>query len=199
MGLRWLGLVGCLGALGLAGCGGTTTTTDTVTAAAQVQTSTSTTTVTKTVTQSAATHSTSAPPQTSAGSETVHDANGNALSVGRPSDYDPAQGANQAYTPDAGKRFVAVDFNLHNGSGSTISDDADSDTTVVGTDTQVYTADFSQVSECTNFNNGQYSLTPGESESGCVVFQLPTGVGIKRIAFTIGFEGDVAQWAGPAG
>jgi hypothetical protein len=119
--------------------------------------------------------------------------------VGRPLIYDPAQGANEAYTPDAGKRFVAVDFSLHNISGSTISDDADSDASVVGTDSQVYTADFSQVSECTNFNAGEFTLTPGESESGCVTFQLPTGVGIKRIEFTIGFDGDVAQWAGPTG
>jgi hypothetical protein len=44
----------------------------------------------------------------------------------------------------------------------------------------------------TNFNYGEYTLFPGESESGCVTFALPNGVRISRIEFSLGV--DTAEW-----
>lgn len=125
----------------------------------------------------------------------VHDSNGNSLAVTVTQIVDPATGADQYTTPDPGKRFVAVEMNLSNQSSATISDDANYDTTVIGTDSQVYTFDGSDVSECTNFGYGEYTLLIGGSESGCVVFQLPNGVNVKAVQFS--FDSaflDTAQW-----
>jgi hypothetical protein len=57
---------------------------------------------------------------------------------------------------------------------------------VQGSDGQVYTASFDEVSECTNFNHGNYTLLNGSSVRGCVVFQLPNGVKVSSAQFTLG-------------
>ena len=95
---------------------------------------------------------------------------------------DPATGADQFATPDAGKRFVATVLTIKNIGGSAIQGDANSDGSLIGSDNQTYTADFNDVSGCTNFNSGSYQLAPGESADGlrCVpgayldhAFQVP--------------------------
>ncbi len=126
----------------------------------------------------------------------VNDSNGNTLAVTMTQIIDPASGIDQYTTPNPGYRFVAVEMTLANQSTSTISDDANSDTTVIGTNSQTYTADFDSVSECTNFNYGQFTILPGSpSQSGCVVFQLPNGVNVQAVQFSF-FSGllDTAQW-----
>ena len=112
---------------------------------------------------------------------------------------DPAQGADQYTTPNAGDRFVAIDLTITNNGSASFSDDANDDVTLIGTDNQSYTADFDNVSECTNFSNGQFTLTPGESSTGCVVFQVPTGVNTAKVQFqpNAGFSGSTGQWLVP--
>lgn len=112
---------------------------------------------------------------------------------------DPAQGADQFTTPDAGKRFVAVELSIKNNGSATYSDDANNDTSVIGSDNQSYTADFDSVSECTNFNDGDIRLAAGESISGCVVFQLPTGINAVKVQYTpdSGFSGSTGEWQVP--
>lgn len=112
---------------------------------------------------------------------------------------DPAQGADQFTTPDPGKRFVAVDLSIKNNGHSTYSDDANNDTSLIGSDNQSYTPDFDSVSECTNFDNGQITLAAGESVTGCVVFQLPTGVTTAKVQYTpdSGFSGSTGEWQVP--
>ncbi|MCU1488616.1 MAG: hypothetical protein JWM85_21 [Acidimicrobiaceae bacterium] len=125
----------------------------------------------------------------------VHDLSKNVLAVTVTQVIDPASGVDQYTTPNSGDRFVAVDMNLANQSQATISDDANSDTTVIGTDNQAYTADFNSVSQCTNFSNGEFTMLQGGAESGCVVFQLPNGVNVKAVQFS--FDStflDTAQW-----
>jgi hypothetical protein len=112
---------------------------------------------------------------------------------------DPASGADQYTTADAGKRFVAVDLKITNNGTAAFSDDANSDVTLIGTDNQSYTADFDSVSECTNFNSGQFTLSPGESSTGCVVFQVPNGVNTAKVQFQTesGFSGSTGEWLVP--
>ncbi len=108
---------------------------------------------------------------------------------------DPASGATQFDTPNPGDRFVAVELTVESVANATVSDDANNDVTVIGTDSQAYTADFDSVSECTNFSFGEYTLLSGNSENGCVVFQLPTGVDVKDVQFVFGGNNvDIAQW-----
>jgi Domain of unknown function (DUF4352) len=126
---------------------------------------------------------------------TVHDSSGNALAVTMTQVVDPATGADQYATPNPGDRFVAVEMSLTNQSSVTISDDANIDATVIGTDSQAYTADFNSVAECTNFSSGQFTVLAGSpSESGCVVFQLPNGVNVKAVQFSLDSYVDTAQW-----
>jgi hypothetical protein len=88
-------------------------------------------------------------------------------------------------------------MNLTNQSTGTISDDANNDTQVIGTDNQAYLVDFDSVTECTNFSYGEYTLAPGETESGCVLFQIPLGVNVKLVQFSLGYGYlGVAQWIG---
>jgi hypothetical protein len=125
----------------------------------------------------------------------VHDSNKNALAVTITQPTDPATGTDQFNQPNAGYRFVAVGMNLTNQGTGTISDDANLDVHVIGTDDQAYPADFDSVAECTNFSYGQFTLLPGGTESGCVVFQLPLGVNVKLVQFSLGYGFlDVAQW-----
>ncbi len=112
---------------------------------------------------------------------------------------DPASGADQYTTPDAGNRFVAVDVKIVNNGTAAFSDDANSDVTLIGTDNQSYTADFDDVSECTNFNEGQYTLAPGESATGCVVFQVPDAVNTAKVQFQTqsGLSQSTGEWLVP--
>jgi hypothetical protein len=112
---------------------------------------------------------------------------------------DPATGADQYTTADAGKRFVGVALKIVNNGSSAYSDDANSNLTLIGSDNQSYTPDFSAISECTNFSNGQYTIAPGESTTGCDTFQVPNGVTTAKVQFTSesGFSGSTGEWLVP--
>jgi hypothetical protein len=129
----------------------------------------------------------------------VSDGSGGKANVTLSQVIDPASGADQFTTPDAGKRFVGVELTIANTGSKSLSDDANSTTSVQGSDNQSYTADFSNISECTNFNAGSYTLAPGASVTGCVTFQVPTAVTVKQIQFQpTGFTGGVTgQWQVP--
>ena len=127
--------------------------------------------------------------------QVVHDSGKNALAVNINQIIDPAIGNNQYEQPNAGYRFVAIEMNLTNQSSATISDDANGDTDVIGTDNQAYTPDFSSITECTNFSYGSFTIFAGGTENGCVVFQIPNGVNVKLVQFSLGFGFlDSSQW-----
>lgn len=81
---------------------------------------------------------------------------------------------------------MALSLTLTDTGPWTISSDANTDATLTGTDGQTYTADFDAVSECTNFNRGNYTLLDGATKSGCVVFQIPIGVSDRSAQFSLG-------------
>jgi len=79
-----------------------------------------------------------------------------------------------------------------------IRDDANDDAELVGTDGRDYTPDFDAVSQCTNFDSGEYSIEPGEKVTGCVVFALPAGVAPAKLLWTpAGFSNDFGEWLIP--
>ncbi len=112
---------------------------------------------------------------------------------------DPAQGADQYTTPDPGKRFVGIELKIRNRSSGTDTNDANNNTTLVGSNDQDYTPDFFSLAECTNFDNGQYTLAQGQSVTGCVTFEVPTGVRITRIRYNpnSGFSTNNVSWVIP--
>ena len=131
--------------------------------------------------------------------QAVSDESGDQASVTLTQVIDPATSDNQYLTPDPGKRFVATVLTIRNTGSSALQGDADSDSTLIGSDNQSYTADFSSVSECTNFANGSYQLNVGESVNGCVTFQLPIGVSPSKFKYSAsgGFGGAFSEWLIP--
>jgi hypothetical protein len=115
----------------------------------------------------------------------IHDFTGDQLSVTVSQVIDPATAADGSGLPSAGTRFVAIEMNLTDVTGGSISGDANYSTTVVGTDGTTYTADFGGVAECANFTFGIFQLEGTDSVSGCVVFQLPTAVGVASVNFSL--------------
>lgn len=113
---------------------------------------------------------------------------------------DPASGESEYATPDAGKRFVAAKFTIKSNDTDTISDNANNDATITGSDNQKYRADFNSISGCTNFDSGNVRLDPGDTLTGCVAFQLPEGVTAAKITYDTsgGFgNGSVGIWLNP--
>jgi hypothetical protein len=125
----------------------------------------------------------------------VHDFSGNDLAVEVASPQDPATPADPSGQAPSGSRLVAVSEDLLDAGPGAVSDNANSDTQVVGTDGEVYTPSLNGVQGCTNFNNGGYTLAAGQSESGCVVFAIPTGVGVAHVEFTLTHASvDLGEW-----
>lgn len=130
--------------------------------------------------------------------QTVHDFYGDTLSVTVTPSIDPATSGTGSGLPDAGYRFVAIGLNLANTASANgeVDGNANLAVTVVGSDGHTYTADFGTVSECTNFNFGEFALPTGDSATGCVVFQLPTAVTVASVQFSLdaGYL-DTAAWS----
>lgn len=93
--------------------------------------------------------------------------------------------ANAYETPQAGNWFIAIGLTLTNTGSETVSSNANLDTTVIGTDSQTYTAVFDERKGCTNFDYGGFTLAPGATEVGCVVFELPAGMETQKIQFEL--------------
>ena len=91
---------------------------------------------------------------------------------------------------------MGVELTYTNTGSATLTGDANSDISVMGSNNQSYTADFDSLAEGTNFNNGEYTLAHGASVTGFVTFQLPVGVKVVQVqADMSGFgQGTVGQW-----
>jgi hypothetical protein len=129
----------------------------------------------------------------------VTDPSGNKMSVTLTQVIDPAQGADQFTSPQNGNRFVGAVFDIK-GINGTVSDDANNDATLIGSNGQTYTADFDSIAGYTNFNHGEYSVSAGESSVGAVTFQVPGAVTVSKVEWSAngGLGGAPAEWLIPA-
>lgn len=84
----------------------------------------------------------------------------------------------------AGSRLVGVTLRVKNNSASTDTNDADTNTSIVGTNKQVYSPTFTSLAGCTDFNNGTYALAPAATEVGCVAFAVPSTVRIVQVKYS---------------
>ncbi|MDA8268002.1 MAG: hypothetical protein M0013_06465 [Actinomycetota bacterium] len=96
----------------------------------------------------------------------------------------PAQGAGRFTTPDPEKRFAAAVFQAAPGR-SAISDDAETSAAVVGPDVHSYCPDSSGVAACTHGTGGEHRIAPGEAPTGCVVLQVPSGVTVAKVRWSL--------------
>jgi hypothetical protein len=133
----------------------------------------------------------------SGGTKVLTDLAGHRYSVTAISYYDPATPANEFLTASAGSRLVAVKFRIKNTGRSNVSDDANNDVTIIGSNLQIYQPSFDDVKGCTNFNSGEFGLAPGGTVVGCVVFEIPKRVRPTKVVFdpSSGFGGtSTAAW-----
>jgi hypothetical protein len=107
---------------------------------------------------------------------------------------DPARGANQA-APASGKRFVGLVFRIKGLTGSPQGEDTITDAVLVGADGRDYPADPARVAGYANFDDGAIHVTPGQTVTGAVAFQVPASVTVSTIQWTAlsGF-GPMAEW-----
>ena len=126
----------------------------------------------------------------------LRDGHGNTYRVTMVKIIDPARGADQSSSPDAGKRFVGLVFSIRALTGSPQNEDADSDAVLVGGNGQTYSADYSDgIAGYTNFDSGSIHVAQGNTVTGAVTFQVPDGVTISKIQWSAlsGF-GSMVEW-----
>jgi hypothetical protein len=108
---------------------------------------------------------------------------------------DPARGANQFDTPDSGKRFVGLVFRIKALSGNLQGEDANNSAVLVGANGQDYPAALNRIAGYTDFHDGAVQVAPGDTVTGAVAVQVPSGVQVSTIQWTAlsGF-GPMVEW-----
>jgi len=86
--------------------------------------------------------------------------------------------------PDSGNQFVAVTLSIKDLGSQSVDDSVGNATTVYDAAGHSYQAGFDNVASCQSFANDSYNLSVGETNSGCEVFQVPTGDSIVKVKFT---------------
>ena len=108
---------------------------------------------------------------------------------------DPGQSADQFTIPNPGNRFVGVVFRITALNGSPQGEDANNDVSVLGSNGQVYTADFDRIAGYGNFEVGMIHAAQGDTVVGAVTFQLPQFVVVVEVLWTAdGGSGSTVQW-----
>lgn len=102
----------------------------------------------------------------------------------------------QIAASDASTRFIAVQLQITNGTAATLTGNANINVTVMRSDNQSAEIGFNVADECTNFNSGQYTLSPGSSATGCVLFEIPNGLTAAKIQYNFngGYSGQTGEW-----
>lgn len=88
---------------------------------------------------------------------------------------------------------TAAEFTIKGITGQS-SDDANSDAVAVGTDHQNYTPAMDDVTAGTNFNSGEFNVTPGQTVTGWVSFELAPGANMASVQWSPGIGGQTATW-----
>lgn len=89
--------------------------------------------------------------------------------------------------------ITAAEFTVTGKTGQA-SDDADAVAVAVGSNSQDYQPSFDQITAGTNFDSGDFNVSPGTSVTGWVPFELAPGATIASIQWSAGFDGPVATW-----
>jgi hypothetical protein len=125
----------------------------------------------------------------------VQDGSGDTYQVTLLKVIDPSKGADSFITPQPGNRFVGVVFRITALAGSPQGEDANNDATILGSDGQVYNADFDGIAGYSNFEVGVIHVAQGGTVVGAVTFQVPQFVTVVAIRWTAnGGDGSTVQW-----
>ena len=109
---------------------------------------------------------------------------------------DNAQGVDKFTTPDPDKRFVAVRFRITNSGAVPYDDSPSKRAKAVDTAGQQFDADIVTVTTAGPSLPSDTTIAPGQSASGFLTFQLPTGSTLAAVRFaTDSGSGSTGQWA----
>lgn len=147
----------------------------------------------------AGTAAASAAPVAHAGATVKITGNNNEqLSVQLVKVVDPTTPSDGFSSPNAGKRYVAVQFRLTNSGTVTYSDSPDNDAKVLDAQGQSFAPDFTDTAAGPAFASNSVNLSPGASQLGFITFQITNGDAIAKVQFTTdsGF-GQTGEWLVP--
>jgi len=108
---------------------------------------------------------------------------------------DPAAPGNSAGAAGPGEHLAGAEFMIKDVTGNA-TEDANHDTVAQGSDQTTYMPSSSALAAGTNFNGGQFSVSPGDVVTGWIAFQLPGSVKIASIQWSPngGLSGTSASW-----
>jgi hypothetical protein len=95
-----------------------------------------------------------------------------------------AQPDNSFDTAPAGDHLAAAEFTIKGLVGDD-QDDANSDASAIGNDSQTYQSGFEGLAAGTNFNSGQFNTSPGSVAIGWVSFEVKDGVKVSSVQWDI--------------
>ncbi|QKW18047.1 DUF4352 domain-containing protein [Kitasatospora sp. NA04385] len=108
---------------------------------------------------------------------------------------DPAKPKDQYSSPEAGTRFVAVQFRLANTGTASYSDSPGNGAQVVDTEGQRFTDTYQETAAGPSFS-GSVAIAPGDSALGFVTFEVPASSRVAKVQFSLnsGLADSIGQW-----
>ncbi|MEU8118114.1 DUF4352 domain-containing protein [Spirillospora sp. NPDC049024] len=107
---------------------------------------------------------------------------------------DPAKPGEFEPVPN-GKRLVAAQFKVKNNSDNEYQDSPSNGARAIDTTGQAYEGSLLTASDCQDFPEGEVRLTKGESQIGCVTFEVNKDATVERIRFGASSGlGSAAEW-----
>lgn len=110
---------------------------------------------------------------------------------------DPDSSTDGFSSPDAGKRYVSVQFQLVNKGTGTYSDDPQIDVAVKDAAGQSFDPEIMvSATKAGEQMSSSINLAPGDKALGFLTFQVPTGdkVAVVQYKLNAGMAGDVGEW-----
>ncbi|WP_432055314.1 DUF4352 domain-containing protein [Streptomyces sp. bgisy022] len=108
---------------------------------------------------------------------------------------DPAKSADQFLEPDAGKRWVGVQFKLVNTGEAAYSDSPSNGAQVADSEGQQFDAGFGDITAGPTMASS-LKLKPGAQGLGWIVFEVPEAAKLSTVQFTMdsGFADQTGEW-----
>ncbi|CAL9366181.1 DUF4352 domain-containing protein [Streptomyces sp. enrichment culture] len=121
--------------------------------------------------------------------------NGSQLDVTVVKVADPAKSADQFMEPDAGKRWVGVQFKLVNTGEAAYSDSPSNGAQVADSEGQQFDTTFGDITAGPTMASS-VKLKPGAQGLGWVVFEVPEAAKLATVQFTMdsGFADQTGEW-----
>ncbi|MFD4952981.1 DUF4352 domain-containing protein [Streptomyces sp. NPDC058451] len=108
---------------------------------------------------------------------------------------DPGKPADEFTEPDAGKRFVGVQFQLVNTGKAVYSDSPSNGAQVADGEGQQFDSTFADITAGPSMSSS-LKLKPGAKGLGWIVFEVPKGSKLDAVQFTMdsGFADQTGEW-----